>query len=134
LKSACFGRRIRCDAFQPRRARHRLDQAERAAMPVVDGDVLETRSQARRGQELVADPALEGEIDARHLIEVVEDHQPVVSSTSAIPLASSRLLSVLPGSRRNSFSSRASSSFRLMYHPLCHMVHSSTGESPLEAP
>jgi hypothetical protein len=27
---------------------HRLDQTERA--PVVDGDVLETRSQARRGQ------------------------------------------------------------------------------------
>ena len=46
-----------------------------AAMPVVDGDVLETRSQARRGQEPVAGPALEGEIDARDLIEVVEDHQ-----------------------------------------------------------
>src|SRR5258707_13213399 len=60
---------------EPVEVLHRLDQAERAAMPVVDGDVLETRSQARRGQEPVAGSALEGEVDARHLIEVVEDHQ-----------------------------------------------------------
>ena len=53
----------------------RLDQAEEATMPGVDGDVLETRSQARRGQKPVAVPALEGEIDASDLIEVVEDHQ-----------------------------------------------------------
>ena len=62
-------------AEEPVEVLHRLDQAEHAAMPVVDGDVLETRSQARRGQEPVAGPALEGEIDASDLIEVVEDHQ-----------------------------------------------------------
>src|SRR5262245_47233427 len=62
-------------AEKPVEVLHRFDQAEHAAMPVVDGDVLETRSQARRGQEPVAGPALEGEIDARNLIEVVEDHQ-----------------------------------------------------------
>jgi hypothetical protein len=77
---------------------------------------------------------LEGEVDARHLIEVVEDHQCRRVVDQRDPLASSRLLSFLPGSRRNSFSSRTSSSFRLMYHPLRHMVHSSTGKSPLEAP
>ena len=62
-------------AEEPVKVIHRLDQTEHAATPIVDGDVLETRSQARRGQELVADPAFEGEIDASDLIEVVEDHQ-----------------------------------------------------------
>ena len=62
-------------AEEPVEVLQRLDQTEGAAMPVVDGDVLETRSQARRGQEPVAVSALEGEIDARDLIEVVEDHQ-----------------------------------------------------------
>jgi hypothetical protein len=70
---------------------------------------------------------------APHVGETLKTTSAVVSSTSAIPLASSRLLSFLLGSRRNSFSSRTSSSFRLMYHPLCHMVHSSIGKSPLEA-
>ena len=62
-------------AEEPVEVLHRLDKAERAAIPEIDGDVLETRSQARRGQEPVAGPALEGEIDPRDLIEVVEDHQ-----------------------------------------------------------
>ena len=77
---------------------------------------------------------LEGEVDARHLIEVVEDHQcrRVVDQRDSAGLQPAALLPAW--SRRNSFSSRTSSSFQLMYHPLCHMVHSSTSKSPLEAP
>ena len=53
----------------------RFNQTEGVAMLAVDGDVLETRSQARRGQEPVAVAVLEREIDARDVIQVVEDHQ-----------------------------------------------------------
>jgi hypothetical protein len=60
---------------EPVEVLQRLDQTEEATMPGVDGDVLETQSQARRGEKPVAVPALEGEIDTRDLIEVVEDHQ-----------------------------------------------------------
>ena len=37
-------------AEEPVEVLHRLDQAEGAAMPVVDGDVLEAQSQARGGK------------------------------------------------------------------------------------
>jgi hypothetical protein len=50
-------------------------RAEEAAMFTVDGNVLETRSQARRGEEPVTVPRFEGEIDARDPIAIVEDHQ-----------------------------------------------------------
>jgi hypothetical protein len=49
-------------------------RAEEAAMFTVDGNVLETRSQARRGEEPVTVPRFEGEIDARDPIAIVEDH------------------------------------------------------------
>lgn len=62
-------------AEKPIEVLHRLDQAEHATVPGVDGDVLETRSQTRRRHEAVAGAALEGEINARNLIEVVEDYQ-----------------------------------------------------------
>ena len=53
----------------------RLDQAEHVAALLVDGDVFETQSQARRGNELVGLPTFEGEIDSRNPVEVVEDDQ-----------------------------------------------------------
>src|SRR5262245_28993757 len=55
--------------------RHGLDQAEDAATPIVNRDVLKTRSQARRGVQAVAAAALKRNVDAGDLIEVVENDE-----------------------------------------------------------
>ena len=53
----------------------RFDQRERGAGLRVRGDVLETGAERWRGPESVATRAFERNVDARDLIEVVEDDE-----------------------------------------------------------
>ena len=100
------------DVFQ------RLDQAEHAPAFTVDGDVLEARPQARRGQEpiRVRGARARGR-RARPGSSCRKPPGPSLSSSSATPLASSRLFVFFPGRRRYSFSSRTNSSFSDMLFP-----------------